>query len=267
MMRDASRLAALLALIGHPHPKASPAKPLHPLSPLAPPPTWVHRAALPMLPSVARVRLEVARDRVVVSEDVALPRGGWTGGGLDFHAAFGAPGTPIAVDAKIGPGSAGGDGRTDEPGDPVLVEPVASAPGVRPLLGSSHMAGIWIRVRDAQLRRAFAAGDLAILRIRSLLVLPAPDATGRRDVVVRLGAPDGTPLTLGHIQVVSLDSKPWITRAEASLCGPDADPWPLAVTVTPRPVRPGLPAQAPIAPAMAVRHASDDLCIRWWSTD
>jgi hypothetical protein len=34
--------------------------------------------------------------------------------------------------------------------------------------------------------------------------------------------------------------------------------------VTPR--APGAPGAPTLAPSMAVRHASDDLCIRWWAS-
>ena len=111
MRRLPAAAAAVLALAGHArveavepkgaHGQASASKTAH----IAPPPApvvWVRpRAPLPMLPSVARVRVEVARERVVVEEEVALPRGAWSSGGLDLHAAFGAPGTPTAVDAQI----------------------------------------------------------------------------------------------------------------------------------------------------------------------
>ena len=92
---------------------------------------------------------------------------------------------------------------------------------------------------------------------------PAADpSTGARDVVVRLGAVGGLPLTLGRIQVASLEARPWVTRAEASLCGPDAiTSWPLTVTL---PGAPRVSSKPTIAPETAVRHATDDLCIRWW---
>ena len=129
------------------------------------------------------------------------------------------------------------------------------------------MAGVVVHVRDAQLRRAFALSDVVALRVRSLLSAPAADATGARDVVVRLGAATGQPLTLGKVQLVSLEPKPWIARAEAHLCGADADPWPLSVALTPKQAELGAASAATIAPAMAVRHATDDLCIRWWAHD
>jgi hypothetical protein len=126
------------------------------------------------------------------------------------------------------------------------------------------MAGIVAHVKEAQLRRAYTAGELAILRLRSLLVAPSMDATGARDVVVRLGAANGLPLTLGRIQVGSLEAQPWVTRAEASFCGPDASPWPLTVTLVGKAPGAAKPTKPTIPPESAVRHASDDLCIRWW---
>jgi hypothetical protein len=87
-------------------------------------------------------------------------------------------------------------------------------------------------------------------------------------VVVRLGVTGGLPLTLGKIQVVSLEARPWVTRVEANLCGPEAETLPLAVGLLPRPPkRPPPPSSPPIAPPFAVRHATDDLCIRWWAPE
>jgi hypothetical protein len=133
------------------------------------------------------------------------------------------------------------------------------------------MAGVVLRVKESQLRRVYAAAEVALLRVRSLLALPSADADGRREVVVRLGAPEGTPLTLGRVQVVSLEPGPWILRADAHLVGPDADPWPLAVALLPRAAPSGsarpASAERPIVPSMAVRHATDDLCVRWWSSN
>jgi hypothetical protein len=222
-------------------------------------------ASLPMLPGVARVTVEVARDRVVVVEDVGLPRGDWTSGGLDLHIAFGAPGTPTAVDVHLL--SSSSESRGEEAGEAVGYDAVSGhAAGSVALLGRMQMSGIVAHVHESQLRRVYSTTDDAILRVRSLLVPPDPDPSGRRDVVVRLGAPSGVPLTLGRIQLVSLEPAPWVTRVEAGLCGAEADPWPLAVTVVPKLAGQPRPVDgAPIAPPMAVRHASDDLCIRWWT--
>jgi hypothetical protein len=180
------------------------------------------------------------------------------------------------------------------------------------------MAGLVVHLKEAQLRRAFTSSEHAVLRIRSLLRPPAPDSRNVQDLVVRLGVPGGLPMTLGRVQVVSLDGQR-IEAAAAELCGPDADPWPLSVSILPKPPlrlpmpsvtdptvpfgtvpfgagppndkpgtastvpfgagapndKPGTapndkPGAAPndkpgaaIAPEMAVRHATDDLCISW----
>jgi hypothetical protein len=234
---------------------------------------------LPMLPSVARVRVEAARDRVVVVEEVSLPRGDWRSGGLDLYVAFGSPGTPIALDARlvaVPPDAL--ESRPEDAGEPMTVEAATRrTPGAQLLLGPPQMAGVVVHVKEADLRRAYALGDLAALRIRSLLSPPAVDGRGARDVVVRLGVAGEAPLTLERLQVVSLEGRGWIKRAEARLCGPEAEDLPLAVGLVPKAERPVETAAAgageavpsrgpPIAPVTAVRHASDDLCIRWWAS-
>ncbi len=223
---------------------------------------------LPMLPSVARVRVEAARDHVVLVEEVNLPRGDWNGGGLELYVAFGAPGTPTAVDARLVAAPAGAlEARAEDAGDPVGLDPaVRRTNGSQMLLGRATMAGVVVHVKDADLRRAYSGGDLAALRLRSLLGPPAADADGARGIVVRLGIAGGLPLTLDRVQVVSAEPQPWITRAEAALCGSEADDWPLSVALTPKPAAPPpAPSRQPLAPVAALRHASDDLCVRWWA--
>jgi hypothetical protein len=220
-----------------------------------------------MLPSVTRVRVEAARDRVLVLEEIALPRGEWRSGSLDLYAAFGAPGTPIAVDAHLVPVPEGQtESRLEDAGEPVTVEPaVRHTPSSTLLLGRPSMAGVVLRLKEGELRHAYEQSSVASLRIRSLLPPSLPDAKGGRDVVVRLGVEGGLPLALAKVQVVSVDPQLTITRAEAILCGPDADPLPLSVAVLPKP--PGAPAwSTTLAPALATRHPSDDLCVRWWTS-
>jgi hypothetical protein len=223
-----------------------------------------------MLPSVSRVRVETARDRTLVHEEINLPRGDWQSGGVDLYVAFGAPGVPAALDARLVAAPPGeSESRWEDAGEPISVEPaVHHTAGSQLLLGRPQMAGVVVRLKDAELRRAYAASDLAGLRLRSLLAAPAPDANGQREIVVRLGIAGGIPLTVDRVQVVSLEAQPWITRAEAALCGPEADDWPLAVALLPKPslrAPADAPGPPPIAPAMALRHASDDLCVRWWA--
>jgi hypothetical protein len=260
-----------VALAGHSHAQSAPKHSTSKPAPApAPAPAYVRPAPpLPMQPRVGRVLVEAAADRVVVVQDVVLPKGDWQSGGLDLYVAFGAPGVPIAIDARlIAPSPGGLDARPEETGELVVLEHVPRrSVRAQQLLGPSQMAGVAVHVKEVQLRRIYAAGEYAVLRIRSLLMAPAADATtGARDVVVRLGAVGGLPLTLGRVQVASLEAQPWITRAEASLCGPDADTsWPLTVTVIGKaPGAPRIRSRPTIAPEMAVRHATDDLCIRWW---
>jgi|HubBroStandDraft_2_1064218.scaffolds.fasta_scaffold06378_4 hypothetical protein len=244
------------------------------LPPLPPPPlphAWVRPAPpLPMLPSVGHVRVEAARDHVVVVEDVNLPRGDWESGPLDLYVAFGAPGTPLAVDARLLPGpGASAESHPDEGGEALAVETaVRHTSGSQMLLGKAQMAGIVVHVKEAQLRREYAVGGVAVLRIRSLLPAPGVDADGAHEVIVRLGVSGGVPLTLGRIQVMSRETQPAIARVEAALCGPDATTWPLSVSLVAAAAKGGDPPARPvatIAPEMVVRHASDDLCVRWWT--
>jgi hypothetical protein len=261
-----------LALVGLAHAKPPTPRASARAAPTPPSRAWARPAPpLPMLPSVGRVRVEAARDRVVVLEEIHLPRGEWESGGLDLYVAFGAPGPPLALDSRLLPVPAGShEPRPDDVGDEASVEAaVRRSPGAQPLIGKPQMAGVVVHVKEGQLRRAYETSDVAVLRVRSLLSAPAADAAGARDVVVRLGASGGVPLTLGRIQLVSLEPRPWITRAEATLCGPEADPWPLSIAMGPA-LADSLDAAAPrepwIVPEMAIRHASDDLCIRWWAT-
>jgi hypothetical protein len=219
-----------------------------------------------MLPSVALVRVEPSRDHVVVVEDLELPRGDWQSGSLEAYVAFGAPGTPIAVDAHLVPAAPEADAGAGEPGERLTVEPALRPDPAGLVVGRPQMAGVVVRVREPQLRRVFDTAGAAILRLRSLLSPPAPDLTGARDVVARLGTADGSPLTLRRVEVAPGAGQPAVARAEATLCGADADPWPLAVSLgSGRDAPAEQPVKPTITPDAATRHASDDLCIRWWA--
>jgi hypothetical protein len=261
-------LTVLLASTVAAQAKAPPAR--APSRPAPVPHVWVRPAApLPMLPGIGRVRIDPARDSVVVLEEVNLPRGEWQSGGLDLYVAFGAPGTPLAIDARLVAVPYDVlESRLEDAGDPLVLEPaVHHTPSTQLLLGRPQMAGVIVHVKESDLRRVFATSDLAGLRLRSLLAPPAADDHGRREVVVRLGIAGGLPLTIGDLQVVSRQGAP-IVRAEAALCGPEADPWPLAISVVPKAADPAPPAEHfdhALSPAMALRHASDDLCVRWWT--
>jgi hypothetical protein len=244
-------LAAALVLLGAPAAKAPPA----PLPPL------------PMLPSLARIRFEVGRDHVLVVEEVNLPRGEWRGGDLDFYVAYGAPGVPQAFDAHLVTVADGALEPADaDAGERLEVDRAPRRPAsAHVLLGRPQMAGAVVHVREAQLRRALAPGGMGALRLRSLLALPPEDARGGREVVARLGMSGGTPLTLGRLQLVAKEGAAPIARVEAHLCGAEADPYPLAIALTPKPAVVVQVHPAPVAPVLAVRHASDDLCVRFFA--
>src|SRR5260370_18517669 len=108
---------------------------------------------LPRLPSVARVRIEVARDRVIVQEEVSLPRGDWHYGGLDLYAAFGAPGPPLAVDARLLALPQGvAESRPDDAGESAVVERAQRCgAAVQPRLGRLQLAGLIVHLREPQL--------------------------------------------------------------------------------------------------------------------
>jgi hypothetical protein len=233
---------------------------------LAAPPATSHAPALFSLPTLARIRLDAARDHLVVTEDINLPRGDWRTGDADLFVAFGAPGTPRAIDLRLfAAGEGGKDPPPDSPSEAVLVESAPRRPtSAYGFLGPPTMAGVVIHLREAALRRAFSPSGVARLRLRTLHDLPIEDARTGHEMLVRLGVRGGAPLAIGRLEMYSLEPDAWLLGAEAHLCGPEADPYPLAVTIHPPGTRPP-PSPAPEAPLMSVRHASDDLCIRFWS--
>lgn len=238
-------------------PKPGPARPA-PAVPLAP---------LPMLPSIPRVKVDVLKAQLVVVEEVNIPRGEWKGEALDFYVAFGAPGAPRAIDAKL---VAVGDGALEpedtDPGEPLVVDRAPRRPAsAHPLIGKDTMAGVVVHLKADALTRAFLPGNMAALRLRTALDLPEEDNRGGHGVVIRLGASRGTPLTLGRISLTARPGALPVLRAEAQLCGSEADGSPLAIALDPKPSLPAAaPASPPIAPVLSVRHASDDLCVRYW---
>lgn len=210
-----------------------------------------------MLPSVARVRIDVTKTAVVVVEEVLVPKGEWKGDALDFYVAFGGPGVPRAFDAHLVPVADGALEPNDDDAGEVLASDRAPRrpPTAYPLLGKDVMAGVVLHLKKESLAKAFTPGAMAALRLRTVLEMPEDDPSGGKSVLVRLGASRGTPLTLGRIVVSA------VARAEARLCGADADATPLAIL--PRPKDP--PTTPRIAPILAVRHATDDLCVRFFS--
>jgi hypothetical protein len=215
-----------------------------------------------MLPSIPRVKIDVMKTQLVVVTEVNLPRGEWKSDALDFYVAFGAPGAPRAIDARLLAVADGALEPEDEAGESLVVDRAPHRPpSAHALIGRDSMAGVVIHLKRDSLTKAFAPGNMAAVRVRTVLDLPEEDSQGARGVVVRLGASRGTPLTVGRLTLAAKPGAPTPSRVEAHLCGPDADPTPLAIA--PRPATP--PPTPPIAPVLAVRHPSDDLCIRFWT--
>lgn len=250
-----------------------------PQSAVAKPPPPASLPPLPMLPSVARVKVTSHGSAISVVQEVNLPRGDWKGEALSFHIAFGAPG-PRAIDVhlvSVGDGSLEPD--DDDVGELLPAERVPRRPAnAHALVGRETMAGIVVQVPPASFTKALARGNMAALRIRSVVEATGPDASGASSVVVRLGSARSAPLTLGRIVATSIAPAPPLAHVEARLCGQDADPHPLAVRMVPKPAQSEAsegegsstggartPQNEPaIAPVLAVRHATDDLCVRLW---
>jgi hypothetical protein len=210
-----------------------------PVPPKPPPPA----GPLTLTPSVGRVKVSVQGTSLVVVEDVTLPRGAWKEEPIDFHVAFGAPGAPQAIDARLVPLEDGELEAADDAQGEILAFDRAprKPPSAHALLGHDHMAGVIVHLPKTTLEKSFEPAKMAVLRLRIAYELPELDPQGARSVVVRLGA-----LPLGRIVIGSK-----VTKAEAKLCGADEL---LAV---------GRVAKG-VAPILAQRHASDDLCLRLW---
>jgi len=223
---------------------------------------------LPAPPTLSLVRIETARDHVLVIQDVMLGRGDWLAGDIDAFIAFGAPGTPRAVDAQLYVADNPSDDVTrPSTSEAILVTRAFQRPqSARLLLGASSMSGAVLHLREAAFRRATERTGVARVRIRTLIDLPGADVRTGRELLIRLGSHGGEPDALGSIEVTADDASPQIVRAEAHLCGPDADTFPLSVHVSAgASSAPHAAASTSIAPVSSVRHASDSLCVRFWT--
>lgn len=227
-----------------------------------PPPPPKPAPPLPMLPSVGRVSLEIRNEAVVVTQDVNLPRGDYRSGPLSLYAAFGAPGLPNAVDAKLLTLEEGSlEAAVDAPSDKLEIELASRAlVSMNVLLGSGAMAGIAIKIPEAVFLRHTAKDNMAVLRIRTLMPEPEEDAGGAREIVVRLGTVSGQPITLGRIDT---DERVSISVLSAEFCGKDAEKRPLSVGRLKKGAVTKQRDPLAVAPVLSTRHASDDLCVKY----
>lgn len=222
----------------------------------APPPP-----PLPALPVIARVRVDVAKDRVLLVHEIVMSRGTWAGGDVDLFVAFG-PTLPRALDAHllaVAQNASAPD--PNDTGEPLPHETAPHRPApAHPLLGRSAMAGEVLHIREPAFRRATAASGQLAIRIRQVLPPPASDPQHAREIVVRLGMESGTPLTVRHIELSTPESGGWLGSASAQLCGPNADPYSIGFSIAPRGI--GLVPMA-VDPTSTTRRTTDDLCVRY----
>jgi hypothetical protein len=236
-------MAGLLAAPTKPAPK--PAAPKAPVQ---------HVGPLPMLPSIAAVKVEVRGDVVLVREDILLPKGDYKHGALSVYTALGGPGYPRAADAELLAVENGAlDVAPDATGEKLTTDAAPRAgTHAHTLLGPSNMAGVAMTITESSLIRAFEPGNMASLRLRFVYALPPAEADGFRTMLLRVGSAEREPLTLGTIQVEGA------TGARAAFCGPSSDTTALSVWGTKQRYASAAPT---IAPVLAVRHRDDALCV------
>jgi hypothetical protein len=252
------------------------AKPRRPLPPRPPPrrhtphgrpgrPVRPERPSIPIpsLPHIAKVRVAVGHKELVVTHEITILKGDSPAGNLALYVAFGAPGAPRAFDARL---VSLDEGHVPVgTGEPLTVEHEPHRPATSQLLlGRPQMAGAVVRIPEGLFRVASARSGAVLLRLRSLHGLPAEEADGGREVVVRLGMGQ-EPLTLRRIEVAPLEAQVTVGRATGSLCGPDADSWPLSVAVVGKGWERASDGRAPLNTSLAIRRPTDDLCVRFWT--
>lgn len=228
-------------------------------------------AAVEVPALITKVEVVLRPEGALVVQDVTLARPPSSRGALSLYVAYGAPGAPRAIDARIAPLPDGVlELDSEAKGTALAVTPRTSkAPGDVLLLGRGSMAGFAVDLPDRALRDATSESSFAVLRLRTLLAIPFRDgesagisARAAGEALVRLETPSPVPMALGRV-IVRAEGGLALREVQASLCGPDATPFPLAISArgldgsTPRP-----PATR-VAPLLAVRHASDALCVRW----
>ncbi len=220
---------------------------------------------LPSLPVIARVRVDVAKDRVLVVHEIVLERGAWAGGDVDLWVSFG-PTLPRAFDAhllSVAPNATAPD--PSDTGEPIPTDKAAHRPQhAHPLLGRSARAGEVLHIREPAFRRAVAASGHLALRLRQVVVPPAADARNAHEIVVRLGMEGSTPLTIRHVELSTPEPSGWVTAASAQLCGPNADPYVIGFSTAPRGVT---LVHGAVDPTTTTRRATDELCVRYVTKD
>ena len=250
MRTSARALLVLLALSSGAHAKAPPRWQKAPPPPpaLRPPPL----ETVPTFVEVTRIDVLATKDAALVTTDLLLARAGWDGAAFDVHVAYGAPGLPIAFEARVlSLPPASFLAPLDEGGELLSSAHDVSAPSqVAVTLGRRAQAGQTVHVDEAALGRAFVSGDRAFLRLRAVhrFVGTLREA---RSVLVRLETPALGVLPLSLVTVRG-------EEASAGLCRGDGSIVPLRIALADGRVSAG------DAPAILARRGlGEDLCVGW----
>lgn len=202
---------------------------------------------------IARVQVEVAEDRVLVTSEIGFGKGEWEKGDLRAHIAYGAPGVPLAFEAHL---CAPAEGEGEPECRPLPHEISRTAPSDTAfVIGPAKMAGQTVELAEEALAWIFAEHPEAILRLRQLRPMPIAGASGHRELLVRLGQLRGAPHPLGRIEIAGKDGIA-IADADARLCGMDVAPTEISVS------RNGVPTKG-VPPRLVHRSGHEDLCLRF----
>jgi hypothetical protein len=217
---------------------------------------------IPFLPSIARIRIQIGNDDVVLTHEFNLPRGEYRSGNFRVFLAFGVPGVPRALEPTLLPVLDGAlEPAADAPAAALEFDRAARGTSANyTLLGPDQMAGVEIKIGEAAFKTALQPGGMAVLRVRQQFTKPAEEAGGARSLIVRLGTlKDQGPLTVSRIEIIS--TRGALQQAEATLCGENSDPHPLSVMLAP--AAKAQPDIARVPAFLATRHPDEHLCIRW----
>ena len=226
-----------------------------------------HPPPLSALPSIARVRIDVASDHIVAIEEVDVPRGDWRAGELVFYVAFGGPGAPLAFDARLlGVPDGALEPADSDVGEKLVTDRAAHRPAIaHELVGAEEMAGMVVHVPEATFRRAAEPGGMAALRLRTLLALPARRRPQRARRPRPARAHEDDPAHARSSERRGDQRRTWdrpcrsapLRRGRRSVAARD---WDRTEAGGGRARR----VAGADSPLLAVRHPNDDLCIRFW---
>lgn len=225
-----------------------------PSSKPSPPPKPPSRLPGPI--EIGRVHIEVGPERVRITSDITFARGAWEHDDLRVHAAYGAPGVPLAFEASLC-----STPKTERVAPlsasclPLPHETTYRAPSDAAfVVGPAVMAGETVELASEALASLFSVDESqATLRLRQIRPLPAAAASGEREVLIRLGQARGVPYRVGSIEIAASEGVV-LRHIEARLCGTEIEVLPVASTASG-----GAAVTTPVVP----RTGHEDLCVRF----